>query len=262
MLSRARPEAALAATFPLRPRHRVFGRPLGSMRSARRGGRSDPVSSRPYHPGDDLRLLDRHASARLSAARGRPELVVRQHFAQEAARAVVVVDSSPTMRLYPRPWLSKPDAVATAVSLIEASAWRARCPFEVRESLERLPRGSFVFVVSDFLTPPEERFWLDALERRLDPVPVVVQDPVWERSFPEAGGVVLPVTDAAEARVRPTRLTRREAAERRRANEHRFETLVRRLSALDAEPIVIGSSADGDVLDAFLSWAGARRWAA
>jgi uncharacterized protein (DUF58 family) len=232
------------------------------MRSARRGGRSDPVSSRPYHPGDDLRLLDRHASARLSAARGRPELVVREHFAQEAARVAVVIDSSPTMRLYPRPWLSKQGAAATAATLIEASAWRARCPFERRDSLEGLPRGSFAFVVSDFLQPPEETFWLDALERGLDPVPVVVQDPVWERSFPQAGGVVLPVTDAGAARVRPARLTRREAAERRHANEERFEALVAGLLALDVEPVLIASSSDADVLDAFLAWAGARRWAA
>jgi uncharacterized protein (DUF58 family) len=232
------------------------------MRSARRGGRSDPVSSRPYNPGDDLRLLDRHASARLSAARGRPELVVRQHFAQEAPRAVVVVDSGPTMALYPSPWLSKPAAVSTAVALIEASAWRARCPFERRDSLERLPRGSFAFVVSDFLHPPPESFWLDALERGLDPVPVVVQDPLWERSFPEAGGVVLPVAGATGGRVRPVRLTRREAAERRRVHEERFEALLERLFVLDVEPVVIASSADDDVLDAFVAWAGPRRWAA
>ena len=67
MLSRARAEAALGATFPLRPRRRVSGRPYGTMRASRRGGRSDPVSSRLYRPGDDLRLIDRHASARLAA---------------------------------------------------------------------------------------------------------------------------------------------------------------------------------------------------
>jgi hypothetical protein len=262
VLSRARPQAALAATFPLRPRHRVYGRPFGGMRSARRGGRSDPVSSRPYHPGDDLRLIDRHASARLSAARGTTELVVRQHFTQEAARTAVVVDERPSMRLYPSPWLPKPATVAAAIALIEASAWRARCPFERCESLDGLPQGSFAFVVSDFLEPPPESFWLDALARNLDPVPVVVQDPVWERSFPEAEGVVLPVAGADGGRVRPVRLTRREAMERRRAHEARFDALVAGLTALELEPVVLASSADADVLDAFLAWAGGRRWAA
>ena len=232
------------------------------MRSARRGGRSDPVSSRPYHPGDDLRLIDRHASARLSAARGTTELVVRQHFAQEAARAAVVFDSSPTMQLYSSPWLSKPAAVTVAAALVEASAWRARCPFELRDSLDGLPRGSFAFVVSDFLEPPPESFWLDALERNLDPVPVVVQDPVWERSFPEAQGVVLPVAGAEGGRVRPVRLTRREASERRRTHEARFDALVAMLFGLELEPVVLTSSADANVLDAFLAWAGTRRFAA
>jgi hypothetical protein len=230
------------------------------MRSSRRGGRSDPVSSRPYHPGDDLRLLDRHASARLSAARGMPELVVRQHFAQESARAVVLVDRAPTMRLYPSPWLSKPAAVAVATALIEASAWRARSPFELRDSLEGLPAGTFVFVVSDFLEPRPASFWDEALARRLDPVPVIVQDPVWERTFPEASGVVLPVVDGR--RVRPVRLTRREAAVRRRLNEERFEALLEDFAGLGLESVVLGSSADADVLESFLAWADTRRWAA
>jgi hypothetical protein len=232
------------------------------MRSVRRGGRSDPVSSRPYHPGDDLRLLDRHASARLSAARGTTELVVRQHFAEEAARTAVLIDPSPTMQLYPIPWLSKPAAVATATALIEASAARARCPFERRDSFDGLPRGSFGFVVSDFLEPPAESFWLDALERQLDPVPVVVQDPIWERSFPEAGGVVLPVASAGGGRVHPVRLSRREAAERRRTNEERFDRLLHGLLALELDPVVLTSSADAHILDAFVAWSSARRWAA
>jgi hypothetical protein len=262
VLSRARPTTALAATFPLRPRHRVIGRPLGDMRSARRGGRSDPVSSRPYHPGDDLRLIDRHASARLSAARGTPELIVRQHFAQEAARTVLLVDASPSMRLYPSPWLSKPAVVEAVAALIEASAWRARCPFERRDALDGLPDGSFAFVVSDFLDPPPAEFWLDALARRLDPVPVVVQDPVWEQSFPDAGAAVLPVADPVSGRVRLVRLTAREAATQRRLNEERFERLVEGFRNVDLEPVVLSSSHGGAVLDAFLAWSDARRLAA
>jgi uncharacterized protein (DUF58 family) len=254
--------AALGASFPLRPRTRVVGRAFGNMRASRRGGRSDPVSSRPYHPGDDLRLIDRHASARLSAARGTTELIVREHFAQEAARCVLIVDESPTMRLYPSPWLSKPQVVASAAALIEASAWRARCPWERRDGLAGLPAGSFAFVVSDFLQPPPDTFWLDALERRLDPVPVVVQDPLWEQSFPDAGGVVLPIADAGRRRVRLTRLTRREAADRRRRNEERFAGLLAGFRGLDLEPIVLSSSDGVTLLNAFIAWSDSRRWAA
>src|SRR5207244_13324592 len=166
-LPRTRSEAALGATFPLRPRARVAGRPFGGMRSRRRGGRSDPVSSRPYRPGDDLRRIDRHASARLSAARGSDELIVREHYAEEAARVVLLVDPAPTMALYPEPlpWLRKHAAVESAARVIAASASRARCPLERHEaSLEaaaelQVPRGTFVFVLSDFLDPPDEEAW-------------------------------------------------------------------------------------------------------
>src|SRR5438067_9742030 len=152
MLSRAGTEAALAGVFPLYPRRRVRGRAFGSMPSSRRGGCFDPVSSRPYRPGDDLRRLDRHASARLSAARDADELIVREHFAEEAARVAIVADPSPTMALFPEelPWLHKPAAVEAAARLVEASAYEARSPWERYErppaelgSLA-LPRGAFV----------------------------------------------------------------------------------------------------------------------
>ncbi len=55
-----------------------------------------------------------------------------------------------------------------------------------------LPGGTFVFVVSDFLVAPSRDEWLDALERRFEIIPVIVQDPVWEQSFPDVSGVVVP----------------------------------------------------------------------
>jgi hypothetical protein len=39
-----------------------------------------------------------------------------------------------------------------------------------------LPAGTFVFIVSDFLEAPTRDEWLDALERRYELVPVIVQD--------------------------------------------------------------------------------------
>jgi hypothetical protein len=270
MLRRAGAEAALAGLVPLRPRRRVRGTPFGTMPSARRGGRFDPVSSRPYRPGDDLRRLDRHASARLSAARDADELVIREHYAEEAARVVVLVDGAPTMELYPAglPWLHKPAAAVGAAELIEASARYVRSRFERRDgspaALTELdaPRGTFVFVVSDFLEPVPETAWHAALARGLDVVPVVVQDPVWEQSFPHVDGVVLPIVDPVDGRLRRVRLRRGESAARRAANEQRLATTVSGLERLGLEPIVLGTAAEDLVLESFLGWSDARRRAA
>jgi uncharacterized protein (DUF58 family) len=72
--------------------------------------------------------IDWHASARLSTARGDDEFVVRERFADEAPRVVVVVDRSPSMGLYPAwsPWLRKPEAVRAATRAIVESAAAAR----------------------------------------------------------------------------------------------------------------------------------------
>ncbi len=64
------------------------------------------------------------ASAGSSTARGRDEFVVRERYADEAPRVVVLCDRRPSMALYPPPfrWLSKPDVVRSASELIVASA--------------------------------------------------------------------------------------------------------------------------------------------
>jgi uncharacterized protein (DUF58 family) len=72
---------AASGTFSLPQRRRVAGVGLGGMRSVRRGAGSDVAGSRPYLPGDDLRMIDRHASARLSSAHARDEWIVRQTYA-------------------------------------------------------------------------------------------------------------------------------------------------------------------------------------
>ena len=63
------------------------------------------------------------ASARLSTARGTDEFIVRDHFAEDAVRIVVVVDLSPSMALFPGwlPWLDKRAAVRAAGRMIVAS---------------------------------------------------------------------------------------------------------------------------------------------
>jgi hypothetical protein len=72
--------------------------------------------------------------------------------------------------------------------LLAASARRARCAFreeddQLAHALEalaigRLGRGSFAFLVSDFLVPPPEDIWREALQRGWDIVPVVLRSPV------------------------------------------------------------------------------------
>jgi hypothetical protein len=302
-------------TFPLVPRRRLMGLAFGAMHSALRGTGSDVAGSRPYRPGDDIKAIDWYASARLSSARDSDEFIVRERFAEDAPRVVLVCDRRPAMRLFPRelPWLHKPAALRTVGELIADSTseargfvgyldlanvehpdpaertslfWRApkshREHWRVKEShllwphwfapadnltraLEHLglmrhslPAGSFVFVLSDFLAAPSAETWLGALEHRWDVVPIVIQDPVWEQSFPPVGSVVVPFADPESGRIKPVRLRAKEARRRKAENEERLERLVHGLRVLDLEPIVVSSSDRTEILEGFLSWADHR----
>ncbi len=121
--------AADRRTFPLVPRRRrLTGLPIGDLPSRRRGHGSEVIGSRPYVPGDPVSTIDWFASARLSAATGGDEFVVRDRAADEAPRVVLVIDRRPAMGLYPSPlpWLSKRLALREAVASIVASAVAAR----------------------------------------------------------------------------------------------------------------------------------------
>ena len=290
----------MTAAFPLIPRRRVLGLAFGGLHSVRRGHGSDVAASRPYRPGDDVGKIDWSASARLSLARGTDEFIVRETFAEEAPRVVVLADRRPPMSLFGEewPWLQKPTAVREAVRLIGNSAVAARgllgyfdegedVPFwhpprsegELgRLDLERpfgapedtlvrglrylieqrrdLPAGTFVFVLSDFLVAPARDDWLWALERRWEIVPVVIQDPVWEQSFPDVAGAVVPFGEAGLVR-----LSASEVVERRESNEERRRRLLYELRALDLDPVLLSSHEPRDVLFSFLSWADQRLFA-
>lgn len=294
-------------TFPLVPRRRVIGLSFGTMRSLRRGSGTDVAGSRPYRPGDDLGAIDWAASARLSTAKGRDEFVVRERFAEQAPKIVIVCDRRPEMSCFspPLPWLDKPRAMRTAVELILASAgaaggfvgyldyadgdphWRQpkgeRKLIELRDerlwsseyggppdwlerSIDHLaahPRavtpGTFVFVLSDFIPPPSKEMWMLAIEHRWDIVPVVIQDPTWEQSFPEVGGIVVSLRDPRSGRVAPVRLRAREAAAHRAANEERLREVLETFHILDLDPILVSSNDSGGVLAPFLDWAELRR---
>lgn len=300
-------------TFPLVPRRRLVGLAFGSVHSARRGIGSDVASSRPYQPGDDVDAIDWAASAKLSAARGTDEFIVRERYADEAPRVVIVCDRRPAMELYPPglPWLSKPTAMLEAGSLIADSTAKARGLigyldfatgngngegpafwrpphgqtdfWRVKEShllfplyqapednLERafaflaplrrsLPAGTFVFILSDFLNRPTPETWSTILELPWEVVPVLIQDPVWEQSFPDISSVVVPLAEPGSGKLRLVRLSRREARERRAANEARTQETIAELEALGLEPIVITTTDRDEILTRFLEWTELRQ---
>lgn len=72
------------------------------MRSARRGTGTDVAGSRPYVRGDNFKAIDWGASARLSSARESDEFVLRELYAEEAPRVVLISDRRPEMQLFPR----------------------------------------------------------------------------------------------------------------------------------------------------------------
>jgi hypothetical protein len=122
-----------------------------------------------------------------------------------------------------------------------------------------LPPGSFVFVISDFLVSPPARVWVDALARGWDLVPVVIQDPVWEQSFPPVGGVALPLADPVSGRAVLVRLSARQTARRRAVNEQRLRRLLAEFASLGLEPVLLSTSEPDEIDCAFIAWAESRR---
>lgn len=123
-----------------------------------------------------------------------------------------------------------------------------------------LSSGTFVFVISDFLgSPIDESTWLTASARRWEVVPVVVQDPVWEQSFPLVGGLVLPLSDPATGDVLEARVSRREARSRRAANEQRRAALLATFAGVGVDPVLLQTSDPEEVDLTFLDWAERRR---
>jgi uncharacterized protein (DUF58 family) len=122
-----------------------------------------------------------------------------------------------------------------------------------------LPPGTFVFVVSDFLAPPAHEVWQDAVAHGWDIVAVVIQDPVWEQSFPDVGGVAVPVADPRDGAVVLVRLSRRAARRRREENERRTDALRVELGSFGLELVEITDRDPAAVDGAFLAWAEDRR---
>jgi uncharacterized protein (DUF58 family) len=289
--------------FPLLSVHRGSGLTGGVHRSLHRGDGSEVAGSRGYRRGDSVRTIDWKASARVSSARQADEFVVREHFADDALRVVLVVDRRPEMRLFPDelPWLHKPEAVRVAGRMVVESTIAAQglpgylelvdprvprwlppqkqldavrirehelarddyaAPAEsvtlaLRQLLRRraeAPPGTFVFVFSDFLGAQDPAVWRTAARRGWDLVPVVVQDPRWEQSFPAVSGVSLPVAAPGDGRVHSVRLGRREARARRSENERRLAELLQGFRGLALDPVLLSSHDPVEILTAFLRW--------
>jgi len=126
------------------------------------------------------------------------------------------------------------------------------------EGHRSLPPGSFVFVCSDFFDPPSAAAWLRGLGHCWDLVPVIVQDPFWEQSFPLVNGLVVPLADPDTGKVVRVRLTRAEAQARREANEARLEALLDDFARLGLDHVVVDDSTPSAVLEAFTRWSEAR----
>jgi uncharacterized protein (DUF58 family) len=120
-----------------------------------------------------------------------------------------------------------------------------------------LPQGTFVFVLSDFLEPVAAATWVRLRNARWDVVPVVLQDPTWEQSFPDVSGVLVPFADDGDEAA--VRMSRADVKARRAENEARLAGLLRRFRSFGFDSVLIGTSEAAAVDAAFMRWADRRR---
>ncbi len=167
----------------------------------------------------------------------------------------------------PRSWLP-PDGRASDEALLERAS---RPTFDaplgaldeaITETLQierGLHGGTFTFILSDFINPPSSVVWDAMLSRRWDVVPVVMQDPVWERSFPAVAGMLLAVADPETGVTRNVRLNQADVTERRAANEARLDGLRGRFESRGLDHVDVSSADPAEVLASFSNWALGRR---
>ena len=122
-----------------------------------------------------------------------------------------------------------------------------------------LPTQAFVFVLSDFLVPPDMDAWQRALEHMWELVPVVIQDPDVGAELPRRRRRhrrLRRAGDAAASSRSTSRAARRGgcATSTRRAGT----SSSRDFRSLGIEPVVVDSHDYADMLAAFLRWADLR----
>ena len=105
--------------------------------------------------------------------------------------------------------------------------------------------------------PPALETWERALDRGWDVVPVVVQDPIWELSFPDVDRIGIPMVDEAGRR-RVVRLRRGESGAWRACHEERYAELLGGMRSFGIEPVLVSTVERAGVFDGFLSWSAER----
>lgn len=132
--------------------------------------------------------------------------------------------------------------------------------FGLLRSVEHLlPPGTFIFCCSDFLQVPAERTLAMVADAEWGLVPIIVQDPLWEQSYPEvAAGVALPVIDD-DGRFRLLRQSKAEVRRRREANEARMRRLEELFTGYGFPPIIISELGADALAEALRSWNLRRR---
>jgi hypothetical protein len=135
--------------------------------------------------------------------------------------------------------------------------WLERSVTHMAEHSRAVTPGTFVFVLSDFVSSASKEVWLTAAEHRWDIVPIVIQDATWEQSFPDVSGIVLPLRDPRSGRLVHVRMTRKEAAARKAANEERV-SMLESFRFIDVDPI-LSRRASPPTCSQFLTWTDLRR---
>jgi uncharacterized protein (DUF58 family) len=261
----------LVGTRPYRPGDDV--RRVDQRASARRSSQlgRDELLVRQYLTEDAtlvVTLVDRRPA--MTVVRGSAPGLAKPRAIAAAGR--VVLESALAARCLPgyldhASWIA-PDGragPANVLQQLESPAGRASGSSLTEALLAALDLGSalppttFLFVVSDYLDPPAPELLLLCLARGWDLVPVVIQDPVWEQSFPLLGGVTLPITDPATGRTSLVRISRSDAQSRRTANEQRLERLLSGLAELGLDHVLVSTSDPIGVHAAFTAWAAGRR---
>jgi hypothetical protein len=87
---------------------------------------------------------------------------------------------------------------------------------------------------------------------------VIIQDPLWEQSFPQIDGVLLSLDDARGTAPRRVRLGADEVAAQRAENESRLKEIREHFIRLDLDPVVVSADEEDAVHATLLEWTHAR----
>ena len=82
---------------------------------------------------------------------------------------------------------------------------------------------------------------------------------MWEQSFPDVSGIVVPLREPGARQRMPVRLRPREVELRRVQNQERLKALVAGFEAVDIDPVLISTSDRSEILAEFLDWSELRR---